>query len=31
MPTPADHLALARTAQDGAVLLRLARSPYPFV
>ncbi|MGA5296100.1 hypothetical protein ACWDR5_18815 [Streptomyces koyangensis] len=31
MPTPADHLALARTARDGAVLLRLARSPYPFV
>ncbi|MET7507600.1 hypothetical protein [Streptomyces albidoflavus] len=31
MPTPADHLALARTAQDGAVLLGLARSPYPFV
>ncbi|MFF8579400.1 hypothetical protein ACF05R_11865 [Streptomyces albidoflavus] len=31
MPTPADHLALARTARDGAVLLRLARTPYPFV
>ncbi|MCG5119795.1 MULTISPECIES: hypothetical protein [Streptomyces] len=31
MPTPADHLALARTARDGAVLLRLARTPYSFV
>ncbi|MEU5682868.1 hypothetical protein DEJ48_05305 [Streptomyces venezuelae] len=31
MPTPADHLALARAADDTAVLHRLAQCPYPFV
>ncbi|MFE7617011.1 hypothetical protein [Streptomyces sp. NPDC057496] len=31
MHTPADHLELARTEDDGAVLHRLVRSPYPFV
>ncbi|CAG6396690.1 hypothetical protein NMG29_14275 [Streptomyces cocklensis] len=31
MPTPADHLALARAESDSSVLQRLARCPYPFV
>lgn len=31
MPTPADHLELARTESDGAALCRMADTPYPFV
>lgn len=31
MPTPADHLQLARTEHDSSTLHQLARCPYPFV